>query len=87
MKIYIVEDDISVISVLEDIIEQNDLGAICGDTDGGPADLSQIMALDPDLILVDLLMPGMDGIQVVRELRRLAVTPSSSCSPRCRTRT
>jgi len=69
MKIYIIEDDISVISVLEDIIEQNTLGIICGDTDGEPADLSQIMALDPDLILVDLLMPGKDGIQVIRELK------------------
>jgi len=69
MKIYIIEDDISVISVLEDIIEQNALGTICGDTDGEPADLSQIMALDPDLILVDLLMPGKDGIQVIRELK------------------
>ena len=69
MKIYIIEDDISVISVLEDIIEQNTLGTICGDSDGEPADITQILALDPDLILVDLLMPGKDGIQVTRELR------------------
>lgn len=69
MRIYIIEDDISVISVLEDIIEQNGLGSICGDTDGEPADLQQILALDPDLILIDLLMPGKDGIQVTRELK------------------
>ncbi len=69
MKIYIIEDDISVISVLEDIIEQNTLGSICGDSDGNPADVAQILALDPDLILVDLLMPGKDGIQITRELR------------------
>lgn len=29
------------------------------------------MALDPDLVLVDLLMPGRDGIQLVRELKEL----------------
>lgn len=69
MRIYIVEDDLSVISVLEDIIEQNNLGAICGDTDGEPANIPQILALDPDLILIDLLMPGKDGILVTRELR------------------
>ena len=69
MKIYIIEDDISVISVLEDIIEQNALGTICGDTDGEPAQIHHILALDPDLILVDLLMPGKDGIQVTRELK------------------
>lgn len=35
------------------------------------------MALDPDLVLVDLLMPGRDGIQLVRELKELAAGPSS----------
>lgn len=69
MKIYIIEDDISVISVLEDIIEQNSLGTICGDNDGDVVDLESVLALDPDLILIDLLMPGKDGIQIIRELR------------------
>ena len=30
MRIYIVEDDLSVINILEDIIETQDLGEICG---------------------------------------------------------
>ncbi|MGI5963494.1 MAG: DNA-binding domain-containing protein [Lawsonibacter sp.] len=69
MRIYIIEDDLTVISILEDIVERNGLGSICGDTSDGPADLARILAIDPDLILVDLLMLGKDGIQVVRELR------------------
>lgn len=69
MRIYIIEDDVTIISILEDIVERNGLGTICGDTSDGPADLERILAVDPDLILVDLLMPGRDGIQVVRELR------------------
>ena len=68
MRIYIVEDDISVISVLEDIVESNELGTVCGDSGNG-VDLEKILALAPDLVLVDLLMPGKDGIQVVRELK------------------
>lgn len=70
MRIYIIEDDLSVISILEDIIERNGLGVICGDTDGNAPDLQQILALDPDIILTDLLMPGKDGIQVTRELKQ-----------------
>ena len=35
MRIYIVEDDISVISILEDIVESNDLGTVCGDSGSG----------------------------------------------------
>lgn len=69
MRIYIIEDDISVISILEDIVEGGGLGSVCGDTADAPPDLDRILAVDPDLILVDLLMPGKDGIQVVRELR------------------
>ena len=74
MRIYIIEDDTSVIGVLEDIVEGSQLGTICGDSGGGPADLQQILALAPDLILVDLLMPQKDGIQVVRELKEQGCT-------------
>ena len=69
MRIYIVEDDISVISILEDIVEREELGSLVGDTTEGEPDLEHILAVDPDLVLIDLLMPGKDGIQVVRELR------------------
>lgn len=69
MKIYIIEDDLSVIGILEDIVERCGLGTVCGATEDGPVELDRVLAAGPDLILVDLLMPGKDGIQVVRELR------------------
>jgi len=74
MRIYIIEDDITIISILEDIVEGNSLGVICGDTAEDPADLEHILAISPDLILIDLLMPEKDGIQVVRELREAGCT-------------
>lgn len=69
MRIYIIEDDPTVVAVLEDIIESESLGVICGTTEDGCVDFARITACAPDLILIDLLMPGMDGIQVVRELK------------------
>lgn len=69
MKIYIIEDDLSVIGVLEDIVERSGLGYLCGDSGDGSPDLDRVLDLDPDLILIDLLMPDKDGIQVVRELK------------------
>ena len=71
MKIYIIEDDASVIGVLEHIVEQCGLGRICGTTENGGVDLEGVLAADPDLILIDLLMPDKDGIQVVRELKEM----------------
>jgi len=74
MRIYIVEDDLSVISILEDIVEREGLGSLCGDTAEEEADLEHILAVDPDIVLIDLLMPGKDGIQLVRELKELGCT-------------
>ena len=68
MEIYIVEDDMSVISVLQDIIEDNDLGIVCGTSEGQPADVDDILAKNPDMVLIDFLMPEKDGVQVMREL-------------------
>lgn len=69
MKIYIIEDDLSVIGILEDIIERRALGTVCGSADGAPVKPEQVLSAGPDLVLIDLLMPGKDGIQVIRELR------------------
>ena len=77
MEIYIVEDDVTVINILEDIIEDNELGTVCGTTEGEPANVDEILALDPDVILVDFLMPGKDGVELVRELKE------KGCNARC----
>lgn len=69
MDIYIVEDDVSVISILEDIIEDNDLGTVCGSSGETPADVEEILSKNPDIILVDFLMPEKDGVALVRELK------------------
>ncbi len=77
MRIYIVEDDISIINVLEDIIESQDLGEICGDCGGQPADVTAILRSRPDVLLVDFFMPVMDGVELVKEVR--ALDPRIKC--------
>lgn len=71
MRIYIVEDDISIINVLEDIIETQGLGEICGDCGGEPADAYEVLRTAPDVVLVDFFMPVKDGVEFVKELRTL----------------
>ena len=41
---------------------------VAGDADGGPAALKKFMQLKPDVVIMDLVMPGMDGIETTREL-------------------
>ena len=69
MRIYIIEDDPVIISVLENIINSNNLGEICGTTKSGMPCIDYILLLNPDIILIDFLMPEKDGIEIIRELK------------------
>ena len=41
---------------------------VSGDADGGIAALKKFMQLKPDVVIMDLVMPGMDGIETTREI-------------------
>jgi two-component system response regulator YcbB len=69
MAVYIVEDDPSVVEILTDIIEDHGLGTVCGTSGEKGADIAEILVKKPDVILIDFLLPGMDGTKVVRTLR------------------
>ncbi len=69
MKYYIVDDDINVVKILENIIEDNDLGQVMGTAFDGETALREIHLYQPDIVLVDLLMPKMDGNALVKELK------------------
>lgn len=71
MRIYIVEDDPAIINILEDIVETQNLGEVCGDCGGEPADLLDVLRCRPDVVLVDFFMPVMDGVEFVKELRSI----------------
>lgn len=71
MKIFIVEDDVNIIKILERIISDRNLGNLIGYADEGLEGTKQIQMLKPDLVLVDLLMPGKDGISLVNEVKTM----------------
>ncbi|RMF94958.1 MAG: DNA-binding response regulator [Gammaproteobacteria bacterium] len=41
----------------------------------GPAALAQLPALQPDIVVLDIGLPGMDGFEVLREIRRQSAVP------------
>lgn len=71
MKIYIVEDDENIIRILEKIIVDKNLGEVIGSANDGTTGLEEIIILKPDIVLVDLLMPGIDGINLTRKVKML----------------
>lgn len=69
MRIYIIEDDLAIIGVLENIIQDYNLGEVCGTTKESIPSTDKILLLKPDIIIIDLLMPEKDGIQIIKELK------------------
>ena len=71
MRYYIVDDDISIVRILTNIIEENNLFEVIGSSNNGETAFNEILLLSPDIVLVDLLMPKMDGNTLVQELKIL----------------
>jgi DNA-binding NarL/FixJ family response regulator len=46
--------------------------SICGEAADGQQALDQVKALNPELVLLDINMPVMNGIQAAFEIRRIA---------------
>ncbi len=67
-RIYVVDDDIGVRAILSNIVEDNDLGVIVGESGSGEEAIDDILNLSPDLAFVDLLLPAMDGIEIIKQL-------------------
>ena len=71
IKILIVDDHPIVRDGLVAILgTQADMNVV-GQADSGEEALRRFGQLDPDVILLDLEMPGMDGLQVIKQLRQL----------------
>jgi PAS domain S-box-containing protein len=51
------------------------LGFEVVEVDSGPAAIAQAQELKPDLIVMDLVMPGMTGFEAVQEIRRMPTMP------------
>jgi len=70
LKTLIVDDEPIARKVLREGLESISDVEVIGEAENGAAALDQIAAKHPDLILLDLQMPLMGGLDVVRNLRR-----------------
>jgi len=43
---------------------------VVGEADSGPQALEQVAALQPDIVILDMRLPGSDGVEITRQLRR-----------------
>lgn len=72
-KIMIVEDDKEISNQLSGFLESN--GYACIPIDHFSDVSSQILAGDPDMVLLDIMLPGTDGESILRKLRKQSDVP------------
>lgn len=72
-KILIVDDDINICELLRLYIEKEGFSAIVAND--GVAAIDMFKQNSPDLILLDIMLPKLDGWQVCREIRKNSVVP------------
>lgn len=72
-KILIVDDDTNISELISLYLTKECFETKC--VEDGEAALDAFKNFKPNLILLDLMLPGMDGYQVCREIRKLSQTP------------
>jgi two-component system, OmpR family, alkaline phosphatase synthesis response regulator PhoP len=66
-KILIIEDEVSLLHALS--AKLNEAGFVILEAKNGEEGLKMALAEHPDLILLDIIMPRMDGISLLKKLR------------------
>ena len=66
-KILLIEDDIATASLLTTVLCQNEWNVSV--VYSGERALEKIDSFNPDIIILDLLLPGMSGFDVLRKIR------------------
>lgn len=72
-RILVVDDDTALAEMIGIVLKADGFEpSFCADGDGA---LAQFRAVKPDLVLLDLMLPGTDGIEVCRQIRAESGVP------------
>lgn len=69
----IIDDDKSIVKILNTIITNN-LGKVVAELDSGLHAVEEILFYNPDILLIDYLLPYKDGVQIVKEVKEKGFT-------------
>ncbi|WTX01117.1 response regulator transcription factor (plasmid) [Streptomycetaceae bacterium NBC_01309] len=72
-SVLVVDDDPTVAEVVVDYLRR--AGFATAHAPDGPTALAMAEQAPPDLVVLELMLPGMDGLEVCRRLRRLGPVP------------
>ena len=70
MKILIVDDNADIRSLIRVILESGG-HTVVGEAEDGKSALKAFIALRPEMVLLDIIMPGRSGIEVLEDIRKI----------------
>ena len=66
-RILVVDDEAPILELVRGYLERD--GFVVATAADGPAGLEAVRATSPDVVILDVMLPGLDGIEVCRQLR------------------
>lgn len=70
INVAIVDDNERILNILEDILKEDPDIEVVGKADNGVDALELIKEKKPDIVLLDLIMPKLDGLGVMEKIRK-----------------
>jgi DNA-binding response OmpR family regulator len=66
-RILVVDDEPPIVELLTGYLERE--GWLVRSAPDGPTGLEEVRAFEPDVVVLDVMLPGLDGVEVCRRLR------------------
>jgi DNA-binding NarL/FixJ family response regulator len=74
-KILLVDDSAAIRHALRFCIETQTDCEVCGEAENGKAAVEMVQQLQPDVIILDLSMPVMNGLEAAKRIRMITPDP------------
>jgi CheY-like chemotaxis protein len=69
-RVVVIDDDVDTLEILGRLLRDHGAEVVAVDHPG--AALATILGVMPDVLLIDIAMPGLDGVSLIRKLRSLS---------------
>lgn len=73
IRVLVADDDRDFCMLVKDALEADSKIQVVGSVGDGQEALAKIMETEPDVVLIDLILPGLDGITVLRRMNELGL--------------